>query len=102
MMSRPVSREPAGGGGRPPEGKAPPVIERGEDRLAHGAAGEGPRAGAGKPDHRQGRAAALNVVPLDESSDYSLLRTVEDIFGLPHLGDAAQPAVRSFGLDVFG
>jgi len=52
MMSRPVSREPAGGGGRPaaaaggpPEGKAPPVIERGEDRLAHGAAGEGPRAG---------------------------------------------------------
>ncbi len=33
---------------------------------------------------------------------YSLLRTVEDIFGLPHLGDAAIPQVRSFGPDVFG
>jgi phosphatidylinositol-3-phosphatase len=32
---------------------------------------------------------------------YSLLRTVEDIFGLPHLGDAAIPQVRSFGPDVF-
>ena len=26
----------------------------------------------------------------------------EDIFGLPHLGDAAMPQVRSFGPDVFG
>jgi hypothetical protein len=33
---------------------------------------------------------------------YSLLHTVEDIFGLPHLGDAAMPQVRSFGPDVFG
>ncbi len=33
---------------------------------------------------------------------YSLLRTIEDIFGLPHLGDAAMPQVRSFGPDVFG
>jgi hypothetical protein len=33
---------------------------------------------------------------------YSLLRTVEDIFGLPHLGDAAMPQVRSFGPDVSG
>jgi hypothetical protein len=32
---------------------------------------------------------------------YSLLRTIEDIFGLPHLGDAATPQVRSFGPDVF-
>lgn len=32
---------------------------------------------------------------------YSMLRTIEDIFGLPHLGDAAQPGVRSFGRDVF-
>jgi hypothetical protein len=32
----------------------------------------------------------------------SLLRTMEEIFGLPHLGDAAMPQVRSFGLDVFG
>jgi len=33
---------------------------------------------------------------------YSLLRTIEDIFGLPHLGNAAMPQVRSFGPDVFG
>jgi phosphatidylinositol-3-phosphatase len=33
---------------------------------------------------------------------YSLLRTIEDIFGLPHLGDAAMPQARSFGADVFG
>lgn len=32
---------------------------------------------------------------------YSMLRTIEDIFGLPHLGDAAEPGVRSFGKDVF-
>jgi phospholipase C len=32
---------------------------------------------------------------------YSMLRTVEDIFGLTHLGDAAMAAVKSFGLDVF-
>ena len=33
---------------------------------------------------------------------YSLLRTIEDIFGLPHLGDAAMSQVRSFGADIFG
>lgn len=32
---------------------------------------------------------------------YSLLRTIEDAFGLPHLGYAAAPALRSFGTDVF-
>lgn len=32
---------------------------------------------------------------------YSMLRTIEDIFGLPHLGDAAKPGLRSFGMDVF-
>ena len=32
---------------------------------------------------------------------YSQLRTVEDIFGLAHLGDAQQPQVNSFGSDVF-
>jgi len=32
---------------------------------------------------------------------YSLLRTIEDIFGLPHLGDAAMPQIKSFGTDVF-
>ena len=33
---------------------------------------------------------------------YSMLRTIEDIFGLSHLGDAAMPQVKSFGSDVFG
>jgi len=32
---------------------------------------------------------------------YSLLRSIEDIFGLSHLGDAAMPAVHSFGADVY-
>jgi phosphatidylinositol-3-phosphatase len=32
---------------------------------------------------------------------YSLLRSIEDIFALPHLGDAAMPQVGSFGPDVF-
>jgi phosphatidylinositol-3-phosphatase len=33
---------------------------------------------------------------------YSTLRTIEDIFGLSHLGDAAMPQVKPFGRDVFG
>ena len=33
---------------------------------------------------------------------YGLLRTIEDLFGLPHLGYASAPQVRSFGPDVFG
>ena len=32
---------------------------------------------------------------------FSLLRTIEDIFGLPHLGEAAAPGLASFGADVF-
>jgi hypothetical protein len=32
---------------------------------------------------------------------YSLLKSVEDIFGLQHIGDASQPQVTSFGSDVF-
>jgi hypothetical protein len=32
---------------------------------------------------------------------YSLLRTVEDIFGLTHLGYAAEPDLQPFGADVF-
>ena len=41
----------------------------------------------------------VSTVP---DNHYSLLRTIEDIFGLPHLGNAAMPQVRSFGPDVFG
>ena len=33
-------------------------------------------------------------------NDYSLLRTVEDLFGFQHLANAAQPGVHSFGSDV--
>jgi phosphatidylinositol-3-phosphatase len=33
---------------------------------------------------------------------YALLRSVEDVFGLPHLGYAAEPNLRGFGADVFG
>ena len=32
---------------------------------------------------------------------YSLLRSIEDWFGLPHLGYAGQPGLRTFGADVF-
>lgn len=32
---------------------------------------------------------------------FSLLRTVEDIFGLPHLGYAESPNPVTFGTDVF-
>ena len=32
---------------------------------------------------------------------YSLLRSIEDAFGLAHLGYAAAPGLRSFGSDVF-
>ena len=64
----------------------------------------------GKNGPGGGRVGAVLLSPLirpgtvstAEYNHYSLLRTVEDIFGLPHLGDAAQPAVRSFGPDVFG
>ena len=41
----------------------------------------------------------VSTVPYNH---YSLLRTIEDIFGLPHLGDAAMPQARSFGADIFG
>lgn len=32
---------------------------------------------------------------------FSLLRTIENLFGLPHLGEAAAPGLASFGSDVF-
>jgi len=32
---------------------------------------------------------------------YSFLRSLEDLYGLPHLGYAAAPQLRSFGADVF-
>jgi phosphatidylinositol-3-phosphatase len=32
---------------------------------------------------------------------YSLLRSIEDIFGLDHLGFAAKPDLQAFGPDVY-
>jgi hypothetical protein len=32
---------------------------------------------------------------------YSLLRSIEDVFGLPHLGYAAAAGLRPFGADVY-
>jgi len=40
------------------------------------------------------------VSTVDYNHD-SLLRSVEQIFGLSYLGDAAMPQVRSFGPDVY-
>jgi hypothetical protein len=37
-----------------------------------------------------------------EYNHYSTLRTVEDYFGLSHLGYAAYPGTTDFGPDVFG
>ena len=64
----------------------------------------------GKNGPGGGRVGAVLLSPLirpgtvstADYNHYSLLRTVEDIFGLPHLGDAAMPQVKSFGPDVFG
>jgi hypothetical protein len=44
------------------------------------------------------RPGTVSTVPYNH---YSLLRTVEDLFGLPHLGYAAEPDLRSLGEDVF-
>ena len=64
----------------------------------------------GKTGRGGGRIGAVLLSPLVrpgtvstvQYNHYSLLRTIEDIFALPHLGDAAMPQVRSFGADVFG
>jgi hypothetical protein len=44
------------------------------------------------------RPGTVSAVPYNH---YSLLRSVEDIFGLGHLGYAAEPGLRAFGPDVF-
>jgi hypothetical protein len=40
----------------------------------------------------------INATPYNH---YSLLRSVEDLFGLAHLGYANSSEVKSFGPDVF-
>jgi phosphatidylinositol-3-phosphatase len=57
-----------------------------------------------------GRVGALVLSPLVTPGStsrvpynhYSLLCSIEDIFGLTHLGYAAQPGLTCFGADVFG
>ncbi|HUP93243.1 MAG TPA: alkaline phosphatase family protein [Solimonas sp.] len=57
-----------------------------------------------------GRVGAVLVSPLIRPgtvsevpyNHYSLLKSVEDIFGLPYLGYAGQAALVSFGPDIFG
>ena len=63
----------------------------------------------GKTGPGGGRTGAVLLSPLIRPgtvstvayNHYSLLRSIEDIFALPHLGAAAMPQVRSFGPDVF-
>src|SRR5260370_1581303 len=44
------------------------------------------------------RAGTVVTTPYNH---YSLLRTLEDLFGLDHLGFAGQSGLDAFGLDVF-
>jgi len=44
-------------------------------------------------------AGSVNDTPYNH---YSFLRSIEDLFGLPHLGYAAQPGLKPFGSDVYG
>ena len=44
------------------------------------------------------RPGTISMVPYNH---YSFLRSVEDIFNLPHLGYAALPGLRSFGEDLY-
>jgi hypothetical protein len=44
-------------------------------------------------------AGTINDTPYNH---YSFLRSIEDLFGLPHLGYAAQPGLKAFGSDVYG
>jgi hypothetical protein len=48
---------------------------------------------------RWARPGTTNATPYNH---YSLLRTIEDLFGVAHLGYSDAPSVHSFGRDVFG
>jgi hypothetical protein len=41
------------------------------------------------------------TVSTQSYNHYSMLRSIEDIFGLHHLGDAKMPQVHSFGADIY-
>ena len=94
--------------------------ESGDDTNAKACCGEQDSLGYTDPSHPNvnepglygpggGRVGAVALSPFikpgtQSSVDYnhySLLKTMERIFGLPLLGDARQPQVKAFGSDVF-
>jgi hypothetical protein len=86
------------------------TFDEGTDALAccdeHGLTG-GPAPGQFGPGG--GRIGAVLLSPFiapgtispTPYNHYNLMRTVEDFFGLPHLGYAAAPRLQTFGADVF-
>jgi phosphatidylinositol-3-phosphatase len=66
-------------------------------------------ANPGMPGPGGGRVGAVLISPFIKPgtvstvkyNHYSGLRSTEDIFGLPRLGDAQMPQVKSFGPDVY-
>jgi hypothetical protein len=44
---------------------------------------------------------APGTVSAQDYNHYSLLRSIENSFGLAHLGYAAAPGLRAFGGDIF-
>ena len=94
--------------------------ESGEDSDATSCCGEIESSGLDDPSHPNvnepglygaggGKVGAVVLSPFVRARDsskatynhYSLLRTIEDVFGLGHLGDAKQPQVHPFGPDVY-
>ena len=94
--------------------------ESGDDTNAKACCGEKDSLGYTDPSHPNvnepglygpggGRVGAVALSPFIKPgtrtgvdyNHYSLLKTVEKIFGLPLLGDAKQPQVRAFGSDIF-
>src|SRR4051794_35115650 len=69
-----------------------------------------PNAGGQTPGTGGGRVGAVVVSPYvtpgsmnaTSYNHYALLRSIEDIFGLGHLGYAGQDGLRAFGDDVYG
>ena len=94
--------------------------ESGDDTNAGACCGEKDSLGYADPSHPNtnepglfgpggGRVGAVLLSPFIKGgtvstvdyNHYSMLRTIEQIFGLKLLGDAHQPQVHSFGADVF-
>jgi hypothetical protein len=94
--------------------------ESGEDSDASACCGEEVSVGLDDPSHPNvnqpglygaggGQVGAVVLSPFVKPgtktkvpyNHYSLLRTIEDVFGLGHLGDAKQSQVQPFGPDVY-